>query len=138
MKKHMAVAMVMAVAILGLTPTLTSAGMSLISAPLPGGGVRQICGCTNLTDNTIEVHIAVTDSDGVWSGDSYISISPGLYGGYEDSRGVLPGICLVGRSDGKSTSTKQLACSFSQFNASGMLQVTLPVDKKIRKPTQTQ
>ena len=70
MKKHMAVAMVMAVAILGLTPTLTSAGMSLISAPLPGGGVRQICGCTNLTDNTIEVHIAVTDSDGVWSGDS--------------------------------------------------------------------
>jgi len=114
-----------------LVPGRAVAETVLVSAPLKGGAGGLACICTNLTDKSIEADLHMrTQGGGVVCTDQ--TIFPGFPTPCElATTGVLT--CMVGRSDGKSLSTKQLACTLLSIDANGNPTAVVPVDKKLKQ-----
>ncbi len=134
MKRHMALAFVLAFAILSLTTIQATAETVLISGPILEGNGTVYCGCINISKNTIPLEITRYNSSGSAGSANAPTLEPGRM---LSSEGIPSGnsinYCIVSRSDGKSISTKQVVCNLSARDSSGNATVVVPVDTKYKR-----
>ncbi len=112
-----------------LTTGQAIAGTMLTSVPIPGGSGGLTCACTNLTKKSIDIRLVILTSVGGGS-EVYATIPPFSMRGVGIGSGTSDAICRVEKQNGRTLSTKQVACSFYSEDSTGRLIV--PVDKKLK------
>lgn len=114
-----------------LVPGRAVAGTLLMSAPLKGGAGGAVCACTNLTSQSIEVDFALVGQSGGTPCTNQ-TIFPGEPTPCQTATTAVV-VCRVSRIDGKSASTKHLACSLSSIDANGNSTAVVPVNEKLKQ-----
>ena len=103
----------------------------LASAPLKGGAGGLICSCSNLTADQLVVHVVLIYQVGATSCNN-LSLSSGGFPRDCSVTSTPPRICVVRRDDGKSFSTKDIACTLATLDGAGNVTAVVPVDKKLK------
>ncbi len=104
----------------------------LISSPLDGGDSGLICACTNLTKNVITVDIQFLRWDGTAGSPFELSINPGFPRAVWTTSSSLS-VCKVSRTDGKSLSSKHVACNLMASDVNNDPVAVVPVDIKFKQ-----
>jgi hypothetical protein len=110
----------------GLTALALPAATTILHSPPVIGGAA--CTCSNLTDESFEVTIALRHSNG-GSGCTKTLLSKGFPQTCNNIASDIPRTCAVTRTDGAPVSSKTPVCIL-MLDASGTPTVAIPVNLK--------
>jgi hypothetical protein len=114
-----------------LVPAAAAAETALASVPLKGGEGGSYCSCANLSKAAIHVQLLLQGEGTAFSG-CFVDIGPGAIRDCDAPAGAIWS-CQVSRTDGRSASAKDLACSLATVDSAGNPTAIVPVDKKLKR-----
>ena len=118
-------------AILQLGTAAVASATKLTSAPLKGGAGGFVCACVNLSGKNVELLFRIKHDNGA-TGCTVLADSTGFPANC--TRNVAnSSTCEISRTDGKSLSSKQFACTLTSIDASGHPLAVVPVDLRLKQ-----